>query len=285
MLVRAGVNHLIALTVAGDLWGWGLNDWGQLGLGDREGRFMPVQILWFARRDIVIAQVECGDRHTLALDNQGRLYAWGLNSNGQLGLGDTFYRWWPCLVEPAPPMQWRIDLIAAGGMHSLAVTDAGEVMGWGSNREGQLGQNVKQDYIPYVRAKRVLGLPIERGIHVYCGVYSDFLFSSITRDPVCALKIMQCRYHNLATTMNGSIFVWGWNKYGQLGLGHTDTVPYPVLLHVPGQEKSLAAHVECGLGNSLSCDSMPRCTGTLAPWLKLHWFIMCAILDRCEKAT
>jgi alpha-tubulin suppressor-like RCC1 family protein len=173
-LARAGQSHVLALTTTGELWGWGLNDWGQLGLGDQETRFMPVMLGWFVRRKIRIAKVECGDAHSLAIDSDGNLYTWGLNFNGQLGLGDTQYRVWPVLLEPAPPAKWRLTSIAAGAMHSLAVTDAGQVLAWGSNREGQLGQNISSDFLPSTRPRAVPRLPVTRETTVHAGAYVLF---------------------------------------------------------------------------------------------------------------
>ena len=191
-LARAGRSFVLALTTTGELWGWGLNEWGQLGVGDQETRFMPVRLIWFVKNNIRIAKVECGDSHALAIDSEGLLYAWGLNFNGQLGLGDTDYRYWPVLVKPAPPAVWRLTSIAAGAMHSLAVTDTGQVMAWGSNREGQLGQDIANDFLPSTQPRAVRGIPLTRETTVHAGAYVPHLGLRASIADGCCSNIVRC---------------------------------------------------------------------------------------------
>ena len=80
--VRAGKSHTIAIKNDGTLWGWGRNDYGQLGDGTSEVKSKPVQIGTSADWK----QVEAGSLHTMSIKNDGTLWGWGLNYYGQLGV-------------------------------------------------------------------------------------------------------------------------------------------------------------------------------------------------------
>ena len=71
---------------AGEVFGWGYNGNGQLGLGNNVNQLSPCRVS--ALNNIVIIKVVCGYAHTLALTDEGHLYAWGANSYGQLGTGN-----------------------------------------------------------------------------------------------------------------------------------------------------------------------------------------------------
>lgn len=86
----------------------------------------------------IIIQIACGLRHALALTNNGELYAWGSNSEGQLGLGPNIMKALkPQLVSSLAAVP--IAFIACGGYHSMVVSKSGAVFGWGKNMFGQLG--------------------------------------------------------------------------------------------------------------------------------------------------
>jgi len=83
--VAGGRAHSLALKRGGSLWAWGSNEYGQLGLGDRDDRNRPTRIGGDSDWAAVAAEYE----HTLALKRDGSLWAWGYNYHGQLGLGDA----------------------------------------------------------------------------------------------------------------------------------------------------------------------------------------------------
>ena len=70
------------------VYSWGLNNWGQLGIGHRENSSTPTPIKEF--KDIPIKMISSGAMHTIALTESGELYSWGKNEEGQLGIGDTY---------------------------------------------------------------------------------------------------------------------------------------------------------------------------------------------------
>ena len=130
--VACGYNHTIAIDSEGYLWAWGDNSFGKLGLGVIEPshfRATPTKVgtkTW--------SQVACGDNHTEAIDSEGYLWAWGLNSHGQLGLSGNASVATPTQVETKTWSQ-----VACGVKHTVAIDSDGHLWAWGLNDSGQLG--------------------------------------------------------------------------------------------------------------------------------------------------
>ncbi|XP_073037085.1 ultraviolet-B receptor UVR8-like isoform X1 [Primulina eburnea] len=127
--VAAGGTHSVVLTREGHVWTWG-QPWPP---GDIKQISTPVRVQGLDS----VRLIAVGAFHNLALLDDGTLMAWGNNEYGQLGTGDTQPRSQPI------PVQGLSDLtlvdIAAGGWHSTALTDDGEVYGWGRGEHGRLG--------------------------------------------------------------------------------------------------------------------------------------------------
>jgi alpha-tubulin suppressor-like RCC1 family protein len=137
--IACGDCHSMAVTEDGVLFAWGAGSCGQLGTGTQDDVSSPQVIggLLSGRR---IKQVSAGGDHSLALLEDGRVLAWGSNSNGQVGVGDVgVYQMMPAQVTGALVGPERIKAIAAGGMHSLALSGAGAIFSWGQGTNGQLG--------------------------------------------------------------------------------------------------------------------------------------------------
>ncbi|HJW34345.1 MAG TPA: hypothetical protein VJ505_13445 [Holophagaceae bacterium] len=131
--------------------------------------------------------VLAGHDHALAITTKGRVYAWGVGGNGQLGQGDWQARTTPTLVNlPAPAVQ-----VAAGWGHSLALLNDGRVFSWGANTKGQLGD----------------GTINPRNVPAAVGGLTNVVYLIAGYD------------HNLAVKQDNSVWVWGYNSHGQLGLG------------------------------------------------------------------
>jgi alpha-tubulin suppressor-like RCC1 family protein len=131
--IAAGGDFSLAIGQDGMLWAWGDNCAGQLGDGTTTTRKAPVQIYGVSYPGAIAA----GASHGLALTGEG-VMAWGSNAKGQLGDGTTTTRKTPVLL----PETYNVGAIAAGGTHSLAwgwVGDFTEILAWGNNSDGQLG--------------------------------------------------------------------------------------------------------------------------------------------------
>jgi len=130
--ISAWANHTVALQADGSLWIWGSNSHGQVGNGSRAG-LVPAptriggQTVWRA--------IAAGCFHTLAIRDDGSLWAWGDNQNRQLGDGTTTQRLAP--VRIGASTRWRT--LAAALFHSAALQDDGSLWVWGTERSGYLG--------------------------------------------------------------------------------------------------------------------------------------------------
>jgi alpha-tubulin suppressor-like RCC1 family protein len=131
--IAAGWDHSLAIASDDTVLAWGMNNFGQLGVGDTTNRPVPVPALG----GIAVAAIACGGIHSLAIkksDSTG--LAWGLNNDGQLGVGttDSF------VPNPTPLVSSAaLTAIAAGAFHSLALRSGGAPLAWGYNANGQLG--------------------------------------------------------------------------------------------------------------------------------------------------
>jgi len=206
---------------------WGSNEFGQLGQGNSVGSFKPVLVNELSTLGIHISQIAMGAFHVLALSSKGNVYAWGYNSNGQLGTSDTFNRALPVRVRKKEPGFLFVSSIAAGYYNSIMVSDRGDIYTFGSNRDGQQG-NGQQDMLPHPTPTIMSTLPQLRGLRANCGAY-----------------------HCLAVTLSLTIYAWGWNSHGQLGTGNLQTVSIPSELSLPSDVPGFAVAVGTGFAHNM----------------------------------
>ncbi|WP_158623492.1 MopE-related protein [Corallococcus sp. CA053C] len=136
----AGDFHTLALKQDGTVWAWGRNSEGQLGDGTTTSRLTPVQVPGVTGVTGVAAFF-AGGYHTLALKQDGTVWAWGRNSEGQLGDGTTTNRSTPVQVTGVT----GVAALVAGDFHTLALKQDGTVWAWGWNNVGQLGDGTITD--------------------------------------------------------------------------------------------------------------------------------------------
>ncbi|XP_047509678.1 regulator of chromosome condensation isoform X1 [Pieris napi] len=145
--VWAGYHATFALDAVSDkMFAWGLNNYGQLGItGDKRkiALHTPTECDAFSNT-LSWQEVALGQHHSLALDSNGQVYAVGRCEYGRLGLGDRNKD--AEALEPLPALQNKKCIsIAAGTSNSFALTETGEVLGWGMGSEGQLGTGTSSD--------------------------------------------------------------------------------------------------------------------------------------------
>ena len=149
--IATGPNHTVALRNDGTVWAWGWNYLGQLGDGTggayEDFRTIPVQV---QNLNNVIA-IATSSGHTVALRNDGTVWAWGWNWHGQLGDGTTTDRHTPAQVRSLN----NIVAIAAGDSHTVALWNDGTVWAWGSNVDAQLGDGTTTNRHTPVQARNL----------------------------------------------------------------------------------------------------------------------------------
>ena len=139
--VACGYYHTAAVNEDGAVMCWGKGSSGQLGLRDRGAALLPRMLTGLhAHR---IRRVACGMAHTLALSDEGEVFAWGSGADGQLGVGqrepEQFDAEEPVKVQGLPT-DAPVTVIAAGSRHSLCISgDDGQLFVWGNNADGRLG--------------------------------------------------------------------------------------------------------------------------------------------------
>lgn len=132
--ISAGGQHTCAMNNYGWFYCWGAGNKGQLGNSAWTGSTEPVRIA----QSLSLTKIVAGDNHTCAIaaysDNY-RLYCWGDNGEGQLGVGGFSSKWSPTAVSGG--MAW--NQVALGASHTCAITGSGHLYCWGANDKGQLG--------------------------------------------------------------------------------------------------------------------------------------------------
>ncbi|NP_001084549.2 regulator of chromosome condensation (RCC1) and BTB (POZ) domain containing protein 1 S homeolog [Xenopus laevis] len=125
--IAAGQTSSMAITDNGHVYGWGYNGTGQLGLGNTGNQLMPCRLVF--AQPVCIIQVVLGYAHSLALSDQGVLYAWGANSHGQLGIGNKSNQTVPVKVGTNERM---VEVAACHSTNiSAAKSQSGQVYMWG----------------------------------------------------------------------------------------------------------------------------------------------------------
>ncbi|XP_013767854.1 E3 ISG15--protein ligase HERC5-like [Pundamilia nyererei] len=201
--VTCGSQHTVVLTKDGQLYTWGQDSRGQLGLGTNEQYVNSPQHVR-SLSAIPVVQVAAGGEQSFALSVSGGVFSWGRNDCGQLGLGDTQDRHTPTPVHYLN-MKKTVS-ISCGKDHTAALTKDGAVFTFGSGQYGQLGHNSLQNE---QRPRLVAELWGAKVTKVACG-----------------------SYHTLVLTGSKKVYSFGCNEQGQLGRGEETqaSVPLPVQL-------------------------------------------------------
>ncbi|XP_053109609.1 E3 ISG15--protein ligase HERC5-like [Hemicordylus capensis] len=136
--IACGDHHSMALSKGGELFTWGQNGHGQLGVGRNMSSIQePQQVR--VLEGIPLAKIAAGAAHSMALSLSGTVCSWGKNAYGQLGLGDTIDRDSPTYVTALEHK--KTVFISCGGEHTVVLSKDGLVCTFGAGSCGQLGHN------------------------------------------------------------------------------------------------------------------------------------------------
>ena len=200
--ISCGLNQTAAIKTDGSLWVWGRNEYGQLGINQGNvNRNTPVTTFtggtdW--------KQVSFGREHTAAIKTDGSLWIWGYNTLGQLGINNTNTRSIP-VTTFAGGNNWKS--VSCGFFHTAAIKTDGTLWGWGRNVEGRLGTNDNVDKL----------IPV-----------TTFTGGTTWKQVSCGWE------HTAAIKTDGSLWTWGRNSEGQLGINNTAIRSVPVTTFIGG---------------------------------------------------
>ena len=244
-----GVTHSMALDSEGKVYSWGENVNGLLGTGDAIPTLSPVLVRTGGTpmEGKKIVQISAGGAHSMALDSEGNIYAWGWGGEGQLGNGENNNSNVPILVKKeGTGLEGKtIKKVMAGGMFSMVLTSDGSLYSWGKNNYGQIGDGTTNNYNLAVAVKTE-GTPMAGKTVV------DFSISN---------------EHTVALTSDGQIYAWGRNESGQLGDGTNTASTLPVAVRTVGTPFAGKKAVQVVAGGWEGAHSLALGTdGTVYSW-------------------
>jgi alpha-tubulin suppressor-like RCC1 family protein len=218
-VVDCGDNHSAAI-VHGKLYTWGMGSWGRLGLGTQVDVLVPrmVEIKGETPKDVV-----CGAYHTLTITAHHKLFAFGWNKNGRLGIG-TEEKSLTIMIPREVKFDSGVKIVSVGAGQniSLALDDKGLLYSWGSGVFGNLGHGDEKDSF---EPKVISVLKDKKVAHFAIG-----------------------GQHALAVTGDGELYSWGLNKDRQLGRDDDKTNLFlPAKVSFDGKDTS---HIAAGKSHS-----------------------------------
>ena len=201
---NVGLTHALAIGDDGVTYAWGNNDFGQLGDGSTTAQATPVAVQ--LPSGVTFTDVYAGDTFSLALGDDGNLYAWGFNGFGALGNGTSDNSSVPTLVQQ--PENVTFTKVSTFGGHVVAIGSDGNTYAWGLNTSGQLGDGTTSN-----RAVPTL-VNVPNGV-TFVDVEAGHTFTA-------------------ALGNDGKIYVWGDGGFGQGGNGTTTGALEPMAANGTG---------------------------------------------------
>ena len=196
--ISSGQYHSMALKSDGSVWAWGNDTYGQLGNGTTAPNSLsPQQVIDLSN---VIA-ISAGASHSVALRNDGTVWAWGYNGRGEVGDSTSSHRYSPVQVVGLT----NVSAISAGNSHNLALLSNGTVWAWGANFSGSIGDGTTSHQHSPIQVNGVSNI----------------------------LSISAGNYYSLAQSADGTFWGWGLNSSGQLGDGTATSAPSPIEIALP----------------------------------------------------
>lgn len=212
--IAAGGSFGLALADSGKVYAWGWNSVGELGRGTKS----DPQVLAAAvikedgsELDNIVA-ISAGYRFSLALTADGRVYAWGGNSWGELGQDKTFEMSTRAILvkdSSGTGVLSNIAMVSAGGHHALALDTAGRVLSWGYEEDGALGEGANRARVGEYRPMYVVGVD-------GTGVLDNIATIAASSENSQALR------------KDGAVLVWGSGFGAVLGQGDGSTTEVAV---------------------------------------------------------
>lgn len=227
--------HILIVTGEGDLYSWGHGGYGQLGHSEGD-KCTPVMVIM--PTPTKVCKVACGSYHSLAITVDGELYSWGSNNCGQLGNGPNNQPTPRRITGHLVSANKKVVSMSCGQSFSIALTEDGELYSWGYNGNGQLGLGSSSNQQSPQRVNGLQGKFIKK---IACGMA-----------------------HVLALTDTGTLYSWGANSYGQLGIGSTLNIAVPTEVQAEERWADIAGHHYTHISAAVTV------TGKFCMWGQCH---------------
>jgi len=202
--IEAGRHNSLALKSDGTVWSWGYNEFGQLGDNTVVEKHAPVQVKGAGGVGFLtnVVRINTADSFVLATKSDGTVWAWGYNSDKQLGDNTIVNKSAPVQVLGVSGIGFLSEVasVGAGSLHSLVIKTDGSVWAWGRGTNGQLGND------------NILSQSFPIQAMIKSDTLSDF-------NGVASLSKGTYNFHTMAVKSDGTVWAWGKNDYGQLGNG------------------------------------------------------------------
>ena len=254
--VAVGNKHSLALASDGTVYAWGMNQQAQLGCAIPDHSTMPVAVNMTlgssALAGHIITAIAAGDSHSVALGSDGKIYAWGDNTYGQLGTGtEGGVRLAPVAVNVASGLSAlagkTVIAISAAGNHTMALASDGTVYTWGLNASGQLGNN------------STLNQAVPVAVNVTSGM------SALNGRTITAISAGGA--HCLVLASDGTVYTWGRNLEGQLGNPSVSIQSsLPVAVNVAAGGSSLSGKTVTRIAAGVVHNMVLTSDGSLSSW-------------------
>jgi alpha-tubulin suppressor-like RCC1 family protein len=224
--ISAGEGHSIALKQNGTVWAWGYNGEGQLGNGTMADAHFPTPVQVSSLSEI--KAIAAGERHCLALKDDGTVWAWGNNWYGQLGDGTKDHRTLASQVKGLSD----VTVVATGLGHSLALKKDGTVWAWGYNNDGELGDGTRKAHLTPAQIPGLSGVKaIAAGNHHSVAlkedgtvwVWGDQAHPAQSTTPRRLQELSQIvaisagGWYSIALKQDGTVWAWGVIASGEEG--------------------------------------------------------------------
>lgn len=243
--VSAGDGFCMAVDTEGNIWSWGTNQYGQLGMGYYNWDAITTYIATKKTTDGKYVSVKAGQYTSFAIDNAGELYAWGDNSIGLLGLPTSSIHNSPDKLT----FSYDVNSVSPGNNFNVLLGNNGRLYTWGKDNNGQLADGANAYGVADSTFKQFpLGASVSQvlvgGSHV--GVITttgDYItwgrnlegqlgnsgFSNLQVSQTISAnnkgykQISSFNLHNIGLDANNQVWTWGYNRYGECGVDTTFT--------------------------------------------------------------
>jgi alpha-tubulin suppressor-like RCC1 family protein len=246
--IIGGQNHTIALKTDGTVWTWGSNSVGQLAIGSADSSAHPSPSQAKLNSSTMLSGVSgvgAGASHSLAIkSSDGSVYGWGNDAAGQLGDNSTATQQvYPVQVKTTAsgnPLLIGVIEVAGGLSHSVALKSDGTVWAWGNNATNQLGDGG-------TTSRKLAGQVKTANNSFLTGIVAI-----AAGDNFC-----------VALKSDGTVWAWGSNASGQIGIGSTTNQKFAVQVKLSGGAAlSGITEVTCGSAHVATLKS----DGTVWAW-------------------